>query len=62
MARVHAILFGRGGVPCDGLCFDRQVVSPDAHEFQSFILAQDDVARPSSCRSVLVDGKETGGT
>ena len=59
-ARVHAILFGKGGVPRDGLSFTRQAVSPEIiHEFQNFI-NQDDISRPSSCRSVLVDGKETG--
>jgi len=58
-ARVHAILFGRGGVPRDGLSFTRQAVSPEViQEFQNFI-TQDDISRPSSCRSVLVDGKET---
>ena len=59
-ARVHATLFGRGGVPQDGLRFTRQAVSPEViQEFQEF-LHQDDISRPSSCRSVLVDGKETG--
>lgn len=59
-ARVHATLFGRGGVPQDGLCFTRQAVSPEIiQEFEEF-LHQDDISRPSSCRSVLVDGKETG--
>lgn len=59
-ARVHAILFGRGGVPRDGLSFTRQAVSPEIiQEFQNFI-TQDDISRPSSCRSVLVDAKETG--
>lgn len=59
-ARVHALLFGRGGAPRDGLTFTRQAVSPEIiHEFQDFI-QQDDISRPSSCRSVLVDGKETG--
>lgn len=58
-ARVHAILFGRGGVPRDGLSFTKQAVSPVIEEFQSFI-TQDDISTPSSCRSVLVDGKETG--
>jgi len=59
-ARVHAILFGKGGVPRDGILFTRQAVSPEViAEFQSFI-SQDDISRPVSCRSVLVDGKETG--
>ena len=35
-------------------------MSPEViQEFQDF-LRQDDISRPSSCRSVLVDGKETG--
>ena len=60
VARVHAILFGKGGVPRDGISFTRQAVSPEViAEFQSFV-NQDDISRPSSCRSVLVDGKETG--
>ena len=59
-ARVHAILFGRGGVPRDGLSFTRQAVSPEiVSEFQAFI-NQDDISRPSSCRSVLGNGQETG--
>ena len=59
-ARVHAVLFGRGGVPQDGLHFTRQAVSPEIiHELEEF-LHQDDISRPSSCRSVIVDGKETG--
>ena len=59
-ARVHAILFGRGGVPKDGLHFTRQAVSPEVfHELVEF-LHQDEISRPSSCKSVLVDGKETG--
>lgn len=34
-ARVHSILFGRGGVPQDGLKFTRQAVSPEIiQEFQ----------------------------
>ena len=58
-ARVHAILFGKGSVPHDGLSFTRQAVSPEIiHEFQNFI-NQNDISRPSSCRSALVDGKET---
>ena len=59
-ARVHATLFGRGGVLRDGLSFIRQVVSPEIiQEFLNFI-TQDDTSRPSSCRRVLMDGKETG--
>lgn len=59
-ARVHAILFGKGGVPRDGLTFKKQSVSPEViNEFQAF-LNQDDISRPSSCRSVLVGKEETG--
>jgi len=37
-----------------------QAVSPEIiHERQEF-LRQDHISRPSSCRSVIVDGKETG--
>ena len=58
-ARVHCHLFGRGGSPQDGLRFSRQAVSPEIiHEFHEFI-QQDNISRPSSCRSVLVDGTET---
>ena len=58
-ARVHCLLFGRGGSPQDGLRFTRQAVSPEIiHEFHEFI-QQDNISRPSSCRSVLVDGAET---
>ena len=60
-ARVHAILFGKGGAPRDGYTFTRQAVSPEIiHELQDFLM-QDDISRPSSCRSVLLDGQETGG-
>lgn len=59
-ARVHAILFGKGGVARDGLTFTRQSVSPEIiQEFEAFI-NQDDISRPSSCRSVLVGKEETG--
>jgi len=58
-ARVHATVFGRGGVPPQGLKFTRQVLSEQViEEFVQF-LHRDDVSRPSSCRSVLVEGKET---
>ena len=58
-ARVHITLFGRGGVPPQGLKFTRQVLSEQViEEFVQF-LHRDDVSRPSSCRSVLVEGKET---
>ena len=55
-ARVHAILFGRGGVPQDGLYLTRQAVSPEVtHELEEFP-HRDEISRPSSCRGVLVDG------
>ena len=38
----------------------RTRLSPEViHELDEF-LHQDEIYRPSSCRSVLVDGKETG--
>ena len=57
-ARVHCILFGRGGVPPSHLKFKRQQVSPDIiKELTEFL--HHDIARASSCRSVLVDvGKQ----
>ena len=58
-ARVHATLFGRGGVPCEGLKFTRQVLSKEViEEFVGF-LHREDISRPSSCRSVLVGKVET---
>ena len=52
-------MFGRGGVPHEGLKFTRQVLSQDViQEFLGF-LHRDDISRPSSCRSVLVDDVET---
>ena len=58
-ARVHCLLFGRGGAPQYGLKFNRQAVSPEViQEFHKFI-NQDNISRPSSCRSVLVNGTET---
>lgn len=58
-ARVHCLLFGRGGSPQDDLKFTRQAVSPETiHEFYQFI-EQDNISRPSSRRSVLVNGTET---
>ena len=58
-ARVHSLLFGRGDSPQDGLKYTRQAVSPEIiHEFHEFI-KQENISRPSSCRSVLVNGAET---
>ena len=58
-ARVHCILFGRGGVPVDKLKFIRQCVSVEVLQELSEFLYRDDVSRSSSCRSVLVQGEET---
>ena len=57
-ARVHCILFGRGGVPVDKFKFTRQCVSAQVLEELTEFLYRD-VSRPSSCRSVLVEGEET---
>lgn len=58
-ARVHCILFGRGGVPSDNYKFTRQCVSAEVLEELTGFLYRDDVSRASSCRSVLVGGEET---
>ena len=58
-ARVHCILFGRGGVPADKFKFTRQCVRSEVLEELTKILYRDDVSRASSCRSVLVQGEET---
>lgn len=58
-ARVHRILFGRGGVPPESLKFSRQCVSQDTLDQLSEFLLRDDISRPSSCRSVVIDGEET---
>ena len=58
-ARVHCILFGRGGVPADKFKFTRQCVSPYVLEELTEFLHREDVSRPSSCRSVLVQEEET---
>ena len=58
-ARVHCILFGRGGIPSDNYKFTRQCVSVEVFEELSGFLHRDDVSRASSCRSVLVGGEET---
>lgn len=58
-ARVHCILFGRGGVPTDKFKFIRKCVSPQVLEELTGFLHREDVSRPSSCRSVLVEGEET---
>lgn len=48
-ARVHRVLFGRGGVPPESLKLSRPCVSQDAL----------DISRSSSCRSVVIGGEET---
>ena len=57
-ARVHRILFGRGGVPPQSLKFTRQCVSQDTLDQLAEFLLRDDISRPSSCRSVVIDGEE----
>ena len=58
-ARVHRILFCRGGVPPQSLKFSRQGVSQDTLDQLSEFLLRDDISRPSSCRSVVIHGEET---
>ena len=57
-APVHAILFGRGGVPPASFKFSRQCVTQEVLDQLADFLLRDDVSRPSSCRSVIVDGRE----
>lgn len=57
-ARVHGILFGRGGVPPASFKFSRQCVTQEVLDQLADYLLRDDVSRPSSCRSVMVDGRE----
>ena len=57
-ARVHAILFGRGGVPPASIKFSRQYVSQEVLDQLGDCLLRDDVSHPSSCRSVPIEGKE----
>ena len=58
-ARVHCLLFGRGGIPPPEFKFTRQRVSPQIIEELTEFLHRDNTARASSCRSVMVDGEET---
>jgi len=58
-AKVHCILFGRGGAPPAQFKFKRQCVSPEVLMELSEFFHRDSVSRPSSCRSVVVDGQET---
>lgn len=57
-ARVHAILFGRGGVPTASFKFSRQCVSQEVLDQLAEFLLRDDMSRPSSSRSVVVEGQE----
>ena len=58
-AKVHCILFGRGGTPPAEFKFRRQCVSPDILVELSEFFNRESVSRPSSCRSVMIDGQET---
>ena len=58
-ARVHHILFGRGGVPPTSLKFTRQCVSQETLDQLTDFLLRDDISRPSSCRSVVLNGEES---
>ncbi|KAJ7331137.1 hypothetical protein OS493_020839 [Desmophyllum pertusum] len=58
-AKVHCILFGRGGSPPATFKFSRQCVSTAVLEELSEFFMRDNVSRPSSCRSIMVDNEET---
>ena len=58
-AKVHSILFGHGGTPPSKFKFKRQRVSPEVLKELSEFFERDSVSRPSSCRSVVMDGEET---
>ena len=58
-AKVHCILFGRGGTPPSKFIFRRQCVSADVLNELTEFFERDSVSRASSCRSIVVDGKET---
>ena len=57
-AKVHLILFSRGGTPPSQFKF-KQCVSPEVLKELSEFFKRDNVSRPSSCRSVVMDGEET---
>ena len=57
--RVHSILLSCGGTPPPKFKFRHQCVSPSVLEELSDFFIRDDVSRPSSCRSIVVDGEET---
>lgn len=58
-AKAHCILFGRGGTPPSNFKFKTQCVSPDVLQELSELFERDSTSRPSSCRSVVVNGEET---
>lgn len=58
-AKVHCILFGRGGTPPPKFKFARQCVSAEVLRELSEFFQRDNVSRASSCRSVVVNGEET---
>ena len=58
-AKVHCILFGRGGTPPATFKFSRQCVNPAILEELSEFFMRDNVSRPSSCRSIMVNNEET---
>ena len=58
-AKVHCILFGRGGTPPPKFKFSRQCVSPEVLRELSEFVERDNESRPSSCRSIIVNGQET---
>ena len=58
-AKVHCILFGRGGTPPAKFKFRRQCVSPEILMELSEFFNRESVSRPSSCRSVMTNGQET---
>jgi len=58
-AKVHCVLFGRGGTPPTKFKFTRRCVSAEVLKELSEFFERDNVSRPSSCRSVVVGGEET---
>ena len=59
VAKVHCILFGRGGTPPAKSKSTRQSVSPDVLKELSEFFNRESISRPSSCRSVITDVQET---
>ena len=58
-AKVHAIWLGGEGVPPSELKFTCERVGQEVLETLTDFLKRSDFPRPSSCRSVLVNGNET---